>query len=263
MRHRRILVAITGLAGVMAFLITGNASAQRAEATAAAVSTAVVDSTPLPEAFAELLRSTTLPRSARHVRWSNRVLGPVSIRAPALHPGRSHRASRSATSAECPVPSAPCWERGETSTTPSASEIGTRPSDSLAGSIAGTLASTRTPVPVWPTVKAGCTATGTATTPATLPGTITTTVAGAATGLMDIMAGTAGASAALVSASAWALAWEPLVMALVVLAMVWVVLGMAGTAGMAATAAGAIPAMVMAAMDLRDQVSEWEEAAGD
>ena len=29
MRHRRILVAITGLAGVMAFLITGNASAQR------------------------------------------------------------------------------------------------------------------------------------------------------------------------------------------------------------------------------------------
>src|SRR5271157_3542000 len=29
MRHRRILVAITGLAGVMAFLITENASAQR------------------------------------------------------------------------------------------------------------------------------------------------------------------------------------------------------------------------------------------
>ena len=72
-----------------------------------------------------------------------------------------------------------------------------------------------------------------ATTPATLPGTITTTVAGAATGLMDMagMAGTAGVSAVLVSASAWALAWEPLVLALAVLAMVWVVLGMAGTVG--------------------------------
>ena len=81
MRHRRILVAITGLAGVMAFLITGNASAQRGGhgggVTAAAVSTAVVDSTPLPEAFAKLLRSTGPPRSARHVRWRNRVLGPV------------------------------------------------------------------------------------------------------------------------------------------------------------------------------------------
>src|SRR5271166_7069199 len=100
-----------------------------------AEATAAVDSTPLPEAFAELLRSTALPRSACHVRWSNRVLGPVSIRAPALHPGRSLRASRSATSAECPVPSAPHWERGETLTIPSALEVGTRPSDSLARSI--------------------------------------------------------------------------------------------------------------------------------
>ena len=82
--------------------------------------------------------------------------------------------------------------------------------------------------------------------------------------------GTAGVSAVLVSASEWALAWEPsvlalavLAMALAVLAMGWVVLAMAGTAAMAATAAGAIPAMVMAAMDLRDQVSEWAEAAGD
>ena len=224
-----------------------------ATATAAAVSTAVVDSTPLPEASAKLLRSTGPPRSARHVRWSNGVLGPVSIGAPALNPGRSHRASRSATSAECPVPSTPSRERGETSTTPPASEIGTRPLDSLAGSIAGTSASTRSRIrdaehwaeatPIWPTTKAGCTGTGMATTPATLPGTVTTTVAGAATGLMDMaatasdMAGTAGVSAALVLASAWALAWEPLVMALEVLAMVWVVLGMAATA---ATADGAI-----------------------
>ena len=79
MRHRRILVAITGLAGVMAFLITGNASAQRGgqAATAAAVSTAVVDSTPLPEASAKLLRSTGPPRSARHDLYRKRVLGPV------------------------------------------------------------------------------------------------------------------------------------------------------------------------------------------
>src|SRR5271166_3854945 len=105
--------------------------------------------------------------------------------------------------------------------------------------------------PIWPTTKAGCTGTGMATTPATPPGTITTTVAWAATGLiMDMAAtasgmaagtaGTVGVSAALVSASAWALVWEPSVMALVVLAMVWVVLGTAGTA------AGAIPAMGMA-----------------
>src|SRR5271166_6982888 len=102
-----------------------------ATATAAAVSTAVVDSTPLPEASAKLLHSTGPPRSARHDLYRKRVLGPVSIRAPALHPGRSLRASRPATSAECPVPSTPSRERGETSTTPPASEIGTRPLDSL------------------------------------------------------------------------------------------------------------------------------------
>ena len=86
MRHRRILVAITGLAGVMAFLITGNASAwpgghggggHGGGVTAAAVSTAVVDSTPLPEASAKLLRSTGPPRSARHDLYRKRVLGPV------------------------------------------------------------------------------------------------------------------------------------------------------------------------------------------
>ena len=77
MRHRRILVAITGLAGVMAFLITGNASAQRGGHGGGGGSTAVVDSTPLPEASAELLRSTGPPRSARHDLYRKRVLGPV------------------------------------------------------------------------------------------------------------------------------------------------------------------------------------------
>src|SRR5271157_846298 len=232
------------------------AGATAAGATAAGASMAAGASTPLRGVFTGLLRSTEHRRSACPVHLFNRGLGAVSIGVTALHPGRLRRASRSVALAVCPVPSAPGWERVETSTIPLAWGIGTRPSAALVESIAGTLVATL----IWPAAKAGCTATGMATTRATLPGTTTTTAAGVATGLMDMaatasdMAGMAGVSAVLGSASDWVLAWEPSVMALVVLVMGWVVLGTA------ATAAGAIPAMVM---DLRDQGSAWEEAAGD
>ena len=146
MRHRPILVAITGLAGVDGIAHDRECLGPAAEATAAAVSTAAVDSTPLPEASAELLRSTGPHRSARPVHRFNQGLQPLSNRGPGFAPRQITPGQSVGNAGRLPGARRPRAGSGaKLSTIPSALEIGIRPSDSLMESIAGTSASTRTP----------------------------------------------------------------------------------------------------------------------